>query len=116
MNTNSSTLNVDAALAALEKAGQVGSDFVRAALVEKQARDVAAAKEAVIAVLAQGQYNMDAALHKLRQARRHEAVCKAQVDGLDTAYQSFLQHGDVNKYSQEVDGVRLKYIADCQSC
>jgi hypothetical protein len=108
MNGNSE-FNVDAALTSLDAQGKLGSDLVRAALVEKQARDLAAAKEAVIAVLAQASDNMERALRLLRDARKLEAAAKTQVVGLDTAHQAFLQHGDVNKYSLDVSTVIAAY-------
>jgi hypothetical protein len=40
---NNPEFNVDAALNALDAQGKLGSDLVRAALVEKQARDLEAA-------------------------------------------------------------------------
>lgn len=101
--------DVNAALTALDSQGKLGSDFVRAALVDKQARDLAAAKEALIGVLQQASANMERALVNLRHTRKVEAAAKAQVTGLDTAYQELLRTGDVNKYSADVAAVIAAY-------
>lgn len=109
MINNNSEFDVNAALTALDAQGKLGSDFVRAALVEKQARDLAASKEALIGVLQQASDNMERALINLRQTRKVEAAAKAQVLGLDAAHQELLRTGDVNKYSADVSAVIAAY-------